>query len=72
LRRGWRRPEVYLDPAVRAGISSFALGNNAEIETGLTLLRTDLSDGRWQDRYGSLMDLAEIDAGYRFLRLQAA
>jgi hypothetical protein len=27
LASGWRRPEIYLDPEVRAGISSFALGN---------------------------------------------
>ena len=69
---GWQRPEVYLDPAVRAGISSFASGDVSETEAGLTRLRTDLSSGRWDREYGGMRSLHEIDAGYRFLRAKTA
>ena len=31
----WRRPEAYLDPAVRAGISAFALMDQTCVEAGL-------------------------------------
>lgn len=47
---GKRRPELYLDPRIRAGISSFAdLGDPAEIETGLARLRSDLATGRFRE-----------------------
>lgn len=69
---GWRRPEVYLDPAVRAGISSFALGDVSETATGLIRLRADLDSGNWDKQYGWVRSLREIDAGYRFLRAKAA
>jgi ubiquinone/menaquinone biosynthesis C-methylase UbiE len=68
LAAGWRRPEVYLDPAVRAGISSFQIADPSEVEQGLERLRRDLEDERWDERYGWLRSVHEIDAGYRFLR----
>jgi len=63
----WRRPELYLDPQVRAGISAFALANSAQIERGLARLRDDLENGSWKEQFGSVLELSEIDAGYRFL-----
>ncbi len=68
LAAGWQRPYVYLDPAVRAGISSFQGGDAGEIEQGLQRLRGDLEEGHWEDQYGWLRGVREIDAGYRFLR----
>lgn len=63
----WRRPEIYLNPEVRAGISAFALADPDTVEAGLKLLQNDLSSGRWDSKYGEVRALGEIDAGYRFL-----
>jgi hypothetical protein len=67
---GWQRPEVYLNTEVRAGISSFALGNTSAIDEGVTRLRADLDSGLWETRYGAIRDQTELDAGYRFLCLR--
>ena len=63
----WRRPELYLHPEVRAGISSFALANKRVIESGVKSLAADLSSGQWDAKYGEIRSLTEIDVGYRFL-----
>lgn len=63
----WRRPEAYLDPVVRAGISSFAEMDDAELEPGLTRLRADLESGAWHERHAALTELDEIDLGYRLI-----
>lgn len=59
----WRRPAAYLDPRVRAAISSFwKMGN---ITPALERLRHDLDSGTWNKRYGDLLGLNERDCGYR-------
>jgi SAM-dependent methyltransferase len=61
----WRRPEAYLNDAVRSAISTFSkLG---DISTGLEHLRHDLKSGEWQRRYGSVLGMSELDLGYRIL-----
>ncbi|MEH2153513.1 class I SAM-dependent methyltransferase [Nostoc sp.] len=65
---GWRRPELYLQPEVRAGISSFALANQDLAEQGVKLLAADLSSGEWSKKYSDIHNLTEIDIGYRFIR----
>ncbi|MEH2283801.1 MAG: methyltransferase domain-containing protein [Nostoc sp.] len=64
---GWRRPELYLQPEVRAGISSFALANQDLVEQGVKLLTADLSSGEWSKKYSDIHNLTEIDIGYRFI-----
>lgn len=64
----WRKPELYLKPEVRAGISSFALANQDLVEQELKLLTADLSSGEWNKKYSYIYNLTEIDLGYRFLR----
>lgn len=64
---GWRRPEIYLNPDVRAGISALALADASIVETGVRFLEEDLNSGRWNAKYGEIRQLTEIDAGYRFL-----
>ena len=60
----WRRPSAYLDPKVRAAISSLA----AEASTvSLTRLADDLGDGVWQHKYGPMLDQDEVDLGYRLV-----
>jgi hypothetical protein len=62
----WRRPEAYLDPVVRAGISNLAqLG--APVERAVAQLRADLGSGAWHERNRDLLGLSELDLGYRLL-----
>jgi len=61
----WRRPEAYFDPGVRRAISSFARVSNTEAP--LARLRRDLNDGTWQRRNGHLLNLDELDLGYRLI-----
>ena len=61
----WRRPAAYLDERVRAAMSSFwALGDVSE---ELTKLEADLNSGAWEQRCSSLLDLKELDCGYRLV-----
>lgn len=62
----WQRPEMYLDADARGAISPFAKGV-ANTEAGLSRLRRDLEDGTWHRRNGHLMELAELDLGYRLV-----
>ncbi len=63
----WARPEAYLDPGIRAGMSACSLLSPAEIEDGVRRLGADLASGRWDDRYGHLRELAELDTGHRLI-----
>lgn len=67
LAAGWRQPEVYLNPEVRAGMSAFALANFNVVEKGVNLLKEDLNSGKWDAKYGEVRKLKQIDVGYRFL-----
>jgi SAM-dependent methyltransferase len=62
----WRRPEAYLDPAVRAGISTLAVLGDA-LRPGLDRLAADLASGAWRQRNAALLELDEVDLGYRLL-----
>lgn len=66
----WRRPESYLDPSVRAGISSLAQLPPEVAERCVRKLRQDLESGEWDARYGHLRELTELDLGYRLLIAQ--
>ena len=63
----WRRPEAYLDPEVRANISVFALLPAEEVEAMLVALRADLESGAWERRNAELLELDELDFGYRVI-----
>jgi SAM-dependent methyltransferase len=63
----WRRPEAYLDPAVRAGISTLAKRSEAELVEGLARLRADLDSGAWARRHADLLRRDALDLGYRLL-----
>ncbi|UVO51078.1 class I SAM-dependent methyltransferase [Sphingomonas sp. SUN019] len=58
----WRRPEAYLDPNVRAGISSF---HAIDARAGLASLANDLASGRWAARNTDILDRPALDLGYR-------
>jgi hypothetical protein len=61
----WKRPRAYLDPAVRAGISTFS--KIGDVTPGLAGLENDIDSGKWQQRYSSLQDINELDLGYRLV-----
>ena len=63
----WRRPREYLDPAIRAGLSGFRQ-IDAEVEAaGVRRLADDLASGAWDQRFGHLLGLGELDVGYRLI-----
>ena len=63
----WRRPEAYLDAAVRANMSTFALLEPQVVDAGVERLARDLRSGAWQRRHGRLLELDELDVGYRLV-----
>jgi hypothetical protein len=59
LYSGKHRPELYLDPRVRAGISTFAaLAEPSEVEDGCRKLSQDIASGR----------IVEVIAGYQHVQ----
>jgi hypothetical protein len=61
----WRRPEAYLDPAVRAGISVFALLPQDEVAAAVEALRADLRSGAWERRNADILERDRLDLGFR-------
>jgi SAM-dependent methyltransferase len=64
----WKRPSAYLDPTVRAGMSTFSRIEHVTI--GLRRLQEDLQSDRWIECHRSLLDLDELDLGYRLVVAQ--
>jgi len=60
----WRRPQAYLNAAIRRGISSFATCRDL---SALQRLEDDLDSGEWRRRYGELLEEEELDIGYRLV-----
>lgn len=63
----WRRPEMFLDPAVRRASSTFAQLSPSVVEPAIARLRADLDSGAWQRRHADLLDRESVDYGYRLL-----
>jgi SAM-dependent methyltransferase len=63
----WRRPEAYLDPAVRAGMSGFALLDQRVVDAGVARLEADLDSGAWEHRFGHIRSLDALDVCYRLV-----
>jgi SAM-dependent methyltransferase len=61
----WRRPAAYLDPRVRNSISTFSMISNQK--RGLASLKYDLSSGKWNEKYGDLLESESYDYGYRLV-----
>jgi len=60
----WRRPRAILDPAVWGPMSALSLIPAADRAAGMARLRADLDSGEWDQRFGHLRGLAELDLGY--------
>lgn len=63
----WRRPEAYLDEAVRNSISVFHALPADEVSVAIERLRADLGDGTWEARNAELLGLTELDLGLRLV-----
>jgi SAM-dependent methyltransferase len=63
----WQRPDAYLDPRVRSGISVFDALSPDDCAEGLERLATDIRSGKWQERHRHLLALNELDLGYRLV-----
>jgi SAM-dependent methyltransferase len=61
----WRRPAAYLDPRVRAAMSSF--WKVGDVSEALRRLEADLKNGVWRERYSGLLDRGAGDFGYRLV-----
>jgi hypothetical protein len=68
----WRDPKRYLDPTVRAGMSTFGILAPDDYEPGLARLADDIASGAWAEGNADLVDLDEIDYGYRLLIADSA
>ncbi len=60
----WRRPEAFLDPVVRAGISVFAQLDGDYVARALNALASDLRSGAWQERHRDLLGIEQLHLGY--------
>lgn len=60
----WRRPEAFLDPVIRDGISVFSQLPAEQVTHGLEALADDLRSGAWRDRHHDLLELGELHLGY--------
>ncbi len=67
----WRRPQAYLDPQVRAGISTYATMPEDELNRGLHKLEADLENSTWEKNHKDLLDREALDLGYRIISASA-
>ncbi|RIK30462.1 MAG: SAM-dependent methyltransferase [Anaerolineae bacterium] len=61
----WRRPEAYLDSAVRQAMSPFS--KVEKLSQGLQKLEDDLKSGAWAKKNQSLLNASDLDVGYRLV-----
>ena len=55
------------DPSVRAAISGFSIMDEEITRRALDKLAADLESGEWRRRNAALLDLDELDLGYRLV-----
>jgi Methyltransferase domain len=63
----WNRPERYLDPEVQRNTSNLSQLAPEIVARGSALLRRDLEQGVWDERYGNLRGLDAFEMGYRLI-----
>jgi SAM-dependent methyltransferase len=63
----WSRPEVILDPGARRATSGFARMDDDEEQAIVDRLAADLNSGVWDEKYGYLRALSELDVGLRLM-----
>jgi hypothetical protein len=68
----WARPHALLDPVARAATSPWYDLPPATVDAALARLGRDLQDGTWRERYGHLLERAELDVGLRLITSRIA
>jgi hypothetical protein len=63
----WNRPEVLLDPAVRASQSIWQLLEPGVEERIFVRLAADLRSGRWDEEHGALRDRDDYEGSLRLV-----
>jgi SAM-dependent methyltransferase len=63
----WSRPEAVLDPAARRATSGFARMDDQVEQVIVDRLAADLASGAWDENYGHLRSLSELDVGLRLV-----
>jgi ubiquinone/menaquinone biosynthesis C-methylase UbiE len=71
MHAGWNKPEIYLDPAVRRGMSGFSMSDHSEVQDDLNLLRRDLETGTWEKQNGQLRTKYSYDLGFIFVKIRS-
>jgi hypothetical protein len=61
------RPEMFLDPAVRACQSAWGFVEQAAIDRGLARLAADLDSGKWDERFGALRSEPQFIGALRLI-----
>lgn len=61
----WKRPQAYLDPVIRKGMSSFWKIDG--VEAALEQLEADLESGIWARQQADILTLDQLDVGYRLV-----
>ena len=62
-----RRPHTYLDANVRGVISPVSMISDADLESGVARLRSNLEIGTWERRNRYLSRMLVLDLGYRLV-----
>jgi SAM-dependent methyltransferase len=63
----WARPELILADEIRASNSGFARMDTGQEREAVARLRADLENGAWDERYGHLRGMDELDVGLRLV-----
>lgn len=63
----WAHPERVLDANARAGTSGFARMPTNVVERVVSEVTRDLASGVWDERYGYLRRIDELDVGLRLV-----
>ena len=63
----YARPDMFLEPRVRAAQSAWGFVDEPAITRGVRRLRDDLASGAWDDRYGSLRTQPEFVGALRLI-----
>ncbi|GLY93818.1 methyltransferase domain-containing protein [Actinoplanes sp. NBRC 103695] len=63
----YARPDMFLEPRVRAAQSGWGFVDEPAIARGVRRLRDDLASGAWDDRYGSLRTQPEFVGALRLI-----
>lgn len=68
----WRRPSMLLDARTRRTIATLSEIGDDDLLDGLADLASDIRSGRWEMGNQWLLDLPELDLGYRLITAEYA